>query len=582
MKRPRQSRSAPTPASPEPEASGGGRLAAALVAACGVIILCLPLVLNPALPRGSDVYSTTHYLQGFMKAFGEGDLYPRWTDRSNQGLGGPSFVMFVPITYYGAGMASWLTGSTISGFKLYIVIISALTAGAFYLLVREYVAARLPAALATAVYVLLPYHVLDIYQRFAMSETTAFLFTALLLYFIRRHARRPGAAALLGAALSYAALVGTHLLSAFMTTLLLAFLMLWEFGLDWRRLISPVLALGCGLGLAAPALIPAVVEKQHVNIAWVREMPNGDYRINFIFKDEVLPGLGFKDPVKPPVFRSAHAQLGLAGVGAAMTMLGAAGASRRRRDAAGLAIASGIAYLMQTAVSLPVWTIVPELATIQFPWRFQTLQVLFAALLCGMAMEQLRDLRRRRPEGWMLRPAILAIVVALNLGLALQNAHLKPYDFDQATARDPGVTAWIEPAFTPVEFRGYRRFRETRVTMPEADFLSGEGKVTVEEWRSSGRRISVSSEEGGTVGLRSFWFPGWTARVDGEEVPIEPATDYAIQSVKVPPGSHTIEFSFDATPVRRFAGWTGIVFLFLTPAVCWILRAGPPQPTVPT
>ena len=112
---------------PLPSGGPARGLWAALIVSLGVAFLCLPLLLHEDLPQGSDVFSTTHYLQGFMKAFSEGDLYPRWTDRSNQQLGGPSFVMFVPVTYYGAGATAWLTGSVISGFKLYILLVSALT-----------------------------------------------------------------------------------------------------------------------------------------------------------------------------------------------------------------------------------------------------------------------------------------------------------------------------------------------------------------------------------------------------------------------------------------------------------------------
>src|SRR5262245_44142496 len=162
----------------------GKRVGFVLVLAAAIVTL--PLFLHGPLPLGSDVYSTTHYLQGFMKAFGEGDLYPRWTDETNGGLGAPSFVLFPPLTYYGAGAASWLMGSTISGFKLYLFVVSLLSAASFYALARQWIGPGLPAAFASAVYLLLPYRVLDMYQRFAMSETTAFIFFPLFLLYARR------------------------------------------------------------------------------------------------------------------------------------------------------------------------------------------------------------------------------------------------------------------------------------------------------------------------------------------------------------------------------------------------------------
>ena len=542
-----------------------------LAIAAAVALSCLPLLTHEALPRGSDVYSTNHYLQGFMKAFGEGDLYPRWTDRTNQNLGAPSFIMLMPLPYAGAGLATLVTGSPIAGLKLYLVVVSILTGVAFYLMARDWVGPGLAAGIASAIYLLLPYHVLDLYHRFALSETTAFIFFPLVLLFLRRLADRPGVTTLICAAASYAALVYTHLISAFMMGLFLIAWLPFHCRLSPGKLAGPLLALVCGVGLAAPALLPAVVEKRSANIDWVKEMPNGDFRINFIFSNEPLPGLGFKDPVKPPVLRGAHAQLALAGVAVIAALLGAARMSPRRREIAGLAGASLATYLLQTPVSTPIWVAVPNLATIQFPWRFQAIQVVCAALLVALALSPPAAAR-----GGPRRPIIalwaLAAMGALNLALAWQNAYLKPYDFTSAEISTPGVEGWIEPAFTPVEFRAYRRFRQTRLSVPQAEFTTGEGEVAVEEWTSTGRKMSVSSEGGGTVTVGSFWFPGWKAGLDGQSIPIEPSAELGLQTVSVPPGAHTLAFHFDATPVRRAAMWVGLLFVAATPALGFMMR----------
>src|SRR2546426_2590636 len=157
---------------------------AAILAVC-VIVVGGPLLVHRPLPLGSDVYSTSHYLQGFMKALGEGDLYPRWTDRTNQGLGAPSFVMFPPLAYYGASATSWLTGSLITGLKLYLLTVAAFSGISFYALARQWVGPGVPSAISAGIYLLLPYPVLDFYQRFAISQSTAFIFFPLALPFAR-------------------------------------------------------------------------------------------------------------------------------------------------------------------------------------------------------------------------------------------------------------------------------------------------------------------------------------------------------------------------------------------------------------
>lgn len=52
--------------------------------------------------------------------------------------------------------------------------------------------------------------------------------------------------------------------------------------------------------------------------------------------------------------------------------------------------------------------------------------------------------------------------------------------------------------------------------------------------------------------LTDVHFPGWKATVDGESVPIE-RVDYLLRGVVVPPGKHTVVFSYEPSSFR--AGW---------------------------
>jgi hypothetical protein len=550
--------------------AGSSTLAVAAVLAISVLALCGPLLTHGPLPVGSDIFSTSHYLQGFMKAFAEGDLYPRWTDRTNQGLGAPSFVLLTPLAYYAAGAAAWLTGSLITGFKLYLLVVAVLTALSMYALAREWIGPGLPAAVASGLYLLLPYHVLDMYQRFAVSETTAFIFLPLILLFARRSVRGGGPFDFAGLSLSYAALIYTHLVSTLMFSLFLGLWLLWETGGRWRALLPAGLALSCGVALAAPALLPAMLEKAHANISWVREMPNGDFRINFIFRDEVLPGLGIRDPVKPPVLKSAHSQLALAAAALGLVLAGLAAEQRRKRsDALALGAGCALTYLMQLGISTPIWRLVPELATIQFPWRFQTLMVLATALLAGLALSALWQRGGGiAPAGSrlvQLGSAVLVGLILLNLALAGRNAYLKPFVYDETRIQSAGVVQWVEPAFTPVEFTLYRRFKELQVKMPRAFFRDGRGDVSIAEWTSSSRKLELDSESGGRIGVRSFWFPGWRASIDGEPLEVTGTPPGGTLAFEVPPGRHTVKLRFEATPARRAAAWVGLAALLAMP-----------------
>lgn len=63
------------------------------------------------------------------------------------------------------------------------------------------------------------------------------------------------------------------------------------------------------------------------------------------------------------------------------------------------------------------------------------------------------------------------------------------------------------------------------------------------ETRTDGRRLLV---------LTDLWYPGWRARVDGQEAPILRA-DFAFRAVSVPAGSHVVQFSYEPQSLRTGA-----------------------------
>jgi uncharacterized membrane protein YfhO len=65
----------------------------------------------------------------------------------------------------------------------------------------------------------------------------------------------------------------------------------------------------------------------------------------------------------------------------------------------------------------------------------------------------------------------------------------------------------------------------------------------------------VTVELDGTAGwlvLSDVWFPGWTCRVDGSEVPVYRA-NHAFRAVPVAAGARRAEFTF--APKSYRAGW---------------------------
>ena len=56
----------------------------------------------------------------------------------------------------------------------------------------------------------------------------------------------------------------------------------------------------------------------------------------------------------------------------------------------------------------------------------------------------------------------------------------------------------------------------------------------------------------GVAGAGDNWFPGWKAKVDGRDVPIE-RVDYLFRGVRIGPGAHTVVFRYE--PLSWRIGW---------------------------
>lgn len=75
------------------------------------------------------------------------------------------------------------------------------------------------------------------------------------------------------------------------------------------------------------------------------------------------------------------------------------------------------------------------------------------------------------------------------------------------------------------------------------------GTVTLVDYRPN--RVSAAFDKcrGGFLVLYDAWFPGWVARVDGREVPVERANQ-AFRAVALPAGAREVKFSFEPRSYR--------------------------------
>jgi hypothetical protein len=566
------------------------RLATLGVLLVAVLIFVWPLVVTNALPGGSDIIFAYHSAHGFSQALAEGVFYPRWIDNSNHQFGGPTFIFYSPLPYYAVALAHTITPDLPAAFRVVIFLVSFLSGWTLYLAARP-ISTRTGATLAAALYVLIPYHSLDLYDRFAFAEFCSFIWFPLIILGLRRVLleKRHDAWPFLAACLT--GLLFTHLVTAFMGIFVMgpyALFMAYR-QRDWRGLAFVSLAAVVASLAAAVYLIPMMHQRPLVHLEWVVDAPYGDWRRNFVYRDEVA--FGYKLAlIKPWVDRVATSQVLLTVAAAALFFFGL----RRQDSGAGspgtaarlqagsllardpvhqpvlqteegyaLVLLGAWTFFLQIPLSSFIWATVPQLGTVQFPWRFGLFQGLITVLLVACAMGCIRT----GPSagilaGWRMAALLtLAAVPSLVVSLLLIHNPARPIIFDAVQAGRPAYLSRVMTEYLPRDMVGWKEFVEIALPDVPAAQLDGEGTVEVVSWTTHRRILKVKAPAEVRLALRTFYHPGWVMRLDQQPLPVDFENPMHVITAVIPAGEHTVEVEFTATGDRRLGAALSLVGL---------------------
>ncbi len=550
-------------------------------------LLVLPLFLHGP----SCGHDFGFHMQSWMDAGDQmrhGNPLPRWTFSPAFNAGEPRFVFYPPL--------SWLLGSVLllalpSGVVPAVYTWLALT-GAAWAMYRE--ACRLssaPAALAAAaVYAANPYLLFTALERTAYAELLAAAWMPLLLGAALAPAPRVLALAvplaLLWLTNAPAAVMGTYAL------VLVAVLRLVHGGWIHRRSFSAwskaqmpsclVYAGGLALGLGLPGfyLVPAATERRFVQVA-MAIIPNMRVEDNFLFGHT---GYGPHDQVLHTASLVAVCVIGLTAL--ALVAADARQRAQRRPELEGILVplillALAVSLLL-LPVSLPVWHRLPELAFLQFPWRF--LAVLGPVLGFAVAFA----LRGRGPlllGSWLGALLFTAVVPAITEPVAyrdfrqgceaseLPSARLArfrtlhgvgPTDEYTPGSADNDQLRWDDPAWwlaTDPNAPGPGTVPNPAATITDYD------EPPPLEQTVSGRAphhltVRLKRPEDLILNLRDY--PAWEVRVNGATVHARAERDDGLLALALPAGTSTVDLQWKTLP-DVYAG-TALSFLALAGA----------------
>lgn len=554
-----------------------------------VLLVQGALLLGPDLLRGaglthSYVYNSTWILE-FGRALEAGQFPPRWLHGAFNGMGAPSFYFYPPLFFYVATLVDvFVPGSNHMAIIAWTTL--ALTTGsglAMFAWLRSK-ASDAWALIGAVVYLLAPYHLLNLYVRGSVGETMAYLTLPLLALALQRAARSwawvpalaLGVAALLTSHLLIALLAGVSVLPVYAGYLVAGA----PAGQRWAVVLRGALGGLLGLAIAAAYLGPAMTMQGDtvMHIMWGREADPAKWAL-------LTPS---QWPQKP--FSTSMAWLAYGVTAAALAAIaGVVGRPRAPARDEALVWSGGVLLAFALYATPWVWQGVTGLVLgkVQFPYR----------LLLGMEFAAVTALVMAAAHGRVLLVAALlaASAVPMVVGYRVHDGYILLHNTVVGDRALPDSAAHVACRRAPEEHLPHdfasawryaadpyclSRYQELPLAAPEADGA----KVTAASVFPDGSvAMAVEAARPTRIVLRKFYFPTWEiGRVEDGPDPVvaaEPATPEHLLSFTAEPGTHVYRARIVRSPLERVCDTISLLALAVVAA--WLALSLRRRDTVP-
>ncbi|MBI5670389.1 MAG: hypothetical protein HZC41_20540 [Chloroflexi bacterium] len=493
-----------------------------------------------------------------------GHLWPRWVSWFHLGYGYPVFNFYPPGVFYLGGLLGLIGVSIPLAFNLVAALAWILGSMGTYALAKRFLPVS-GALLAAALWAYAPSRLYEVWDQGSLPQMLAAACVPWIFLGLTLAAQNPSRRSLLALALPTAGMILSHQPITLITGLFIApAALVLPLAASWRdrrtfarRFACVIGGLALGAGLAAIFLIPLALELKYVQAA--AEAPDV---IPYLRSNFLQPGQLFIQP--PPVDLTdlrykLPTTLGLAG--GILCALGLLALVRTRRWGllAALVAALAFALLMMVELSLPVWQAVPFMAQLRFPERFLRVAAVFLALGSGASLLLF-------PRRWQMAGLAGGLILVIAAGLPMAYPSRPFVNWPNLSALDEirmeetehtwGSTSYDEfnpvwgekpgwdPAVEPEEYVN----NPLRIVVNRLDMIRQWPDLQVEQVDAATVRVTVTGAR--PVRFRQFYFPGWTALLDGQPVPIYPEPELGQITVDVPEGTHLIALAYTGTTAQ--------------------------------
>ena len=518
---------------------------------CGVALaltatFCtLPLLFHASLPQSQDM--TYHIFQAdqFWRNLNHGVLYPRWAEGAVNGYGSPNFIFYSPLSYYFVALIHLFNSSLVSSMVITIWLSFFLSGITMFLLSSNFFPgyrALVPAVL----YQILPFHIFELYLRGSFAALFSYIWFPLILLMMHhlRDNRKP-ALCMTTLSFAYAALIMTHLASAYMFSLIACVILLcFIISGQFSSCVKAACGFVGGLALSSAYFIPAILERRYVHMEYLENGPWGRYVDNFLFT---------QDKLQQDFYSLLHL-----GVISDLVLFGLILSSVKKWGVTPnkplFIIFSSLfllSFFLTTPMSMPLQYLIPGVQTFLFPWRWIVMMELALTILSGFMFLNTDGVEAI--AGKIRNGSIILIYIALSAAI-IWTTDIFP---GEAVKRfeDPARFSYkMMPGVENIPIWARNWLEMFSGPPPEpALFVSGKGSYSVKVWEPQKRVVQFNSNLPSLVRISTFYYPGWEAKLDGKKTGIVIEEKSGAMLINVPQGEHVLKLIFGDTPLRVFS-----------------------------
>ena len=493
-----------------------------------IILLIVAVFISPmiflGIPDGNIDFPThLQFAAAYHDAILNGDFLPTWAGSDNLGFGSIGIRFYPPISSLSLALIKMITGNWLDAFLVIFFFWMFAGCVGIYYWSREWLSRR-NSTIAAVLYIIVPYHLTQIYQMWLFAEFVACAIIPFCFLFITRICRRGRTTDILLFAVSFSLLILSHIPSTIIGSISLAiyafFLMDWT---EWRNTFLKLFAAAITSLSATAFYWVKVVTEINLGKANSPQFSSGYYDPqNHLFPLFVRAGNRYVERVSW-IFDLSILLTILIFLPAVFYLVIKIKKNEHKDKKAVLALsATGLlSFFMMSLPSSFVWSLLPTLHKIQFPWRWLAILSAISVLTFGFAISKLasESTRVKKISAYsilLIFSSVLLFDITQNI---IQSEPLPRAIFEAKLPKMfsmPGCDCWWT-----TWARG-EAFNHTE------KILADSRDVQISKWENKTREFTIEIGQPTDVRVATFYYPYWQAQVNGQAVQVKKDNDGSI------------------------------------------------------